>query len=91
MIIKIEKITDYHGNDRLDGRYPSRIGMYGRIIPTTVKEGNRLVIQYLSWPDLLPYRGVFTTSTIRNVQKDISVFQIKTRNSIYTLRIIQEE
>ena len=83
MIYKIARITDRKGKDRIDGRYPTRVGQICEIYKDSMNIGRCMLIQYLSWPDLKPCRGVLTTSTIRNIEESDSTTFVTTTNSVY--------
>lgn len=82
-IYKIERITDSDNNDKLDGRYPLRIGR--RCSPILYGCGYiaDLVYQPLDTDD---YRGILRTSRVENIEHNNEYMIITTLNSIYYLR-----
>ena len=79
---RIVKITNKEGHDRIDGRYPMRIG---RLCKRPVKcDENRLFLYYLENADGSDYSGkIFKTSTIESIRETENQMIVETRNSIY--------
>jgi hypothetical protein len=85
---EIIRITELDDSDRLDGRYPSRIGRRGDIYLHGC--GLPMLISYTP-RDGEDYRGTLRTSLVQHI--DISnetlsneIYKITTLNSIYYLR-----
>ncbi len=87
-IYKIVKITHPNGEDRLDGRYPLRIGRKFRFYMNQVEIGNYAVLEYT--PDYDDkYIGYLTTSMVRELRLDDNGNGVLiTRNSLYYFEIV---
>lgn len=83
MLYRITSITDLDGNDRLDGRYPLRIGRTFRFCQPP-KVGSCLFIAYEKNADGSPYPGIFRTSRVSHLFFDNDSIVATTYNSIYT-------
>ena len=84
IVYMIEKITDRNGNERIDGRYPSRIGSYF-IFQSKPMVGKCMLLGYVDWPSMIPIRGILRTSTVKEIWTwdKGSALKIGTVNSIY--------
>ena len=82
-VYKIEKITDKNGLDRTDGRYPLRIGEHIKFTHEP-EIGRCMLLNYVKWPTLDPYRGVLRTSRVVNIHASQPMLTVETCNSIYT-------
>jgi hypothetical protein len=76
----IKKITDLEGNDRLDGRYPLRIGRRGRLLLNGC--GCSMAFEYYPRGNE-NYKGYLQTSTVTDLEAANYITKVTTRNSIY--------
>lgn len=102
-IYKLTSVTNLDGTNRLDGRYPLRVGRTCRLFePPTV--GQCLYIEWISNADGTPYPSRYTrTSLVQQVERQYaytvnydeerhtSRIIVTTHNSIYTFDAIEEE
>ena len=84
-LVKIEKITHKDGTDRLDGRYPLRIGRIATIHNLNVDEV--VFIEYSPNKDD-DYKGVLRTSLLQKYEVSKDYVIIETLNSVYHLKRI---
>lgn len=86
-IYKIERITEKDNNDKLDGRYPMRIGR--RCSPVLYGVGYiaDLVYQPLDTDD---YHGMLRTSKVESIEHTDTHMIITTMNSVYYLVRLEE-
>lgn len=83
MIYRIERITDYAGNDRADGRYPQRVGREGHV--RQISPGMPLVFAYIE-PDV----GTLVTSPVVSVMPaGRRLLRVKTQRSVYYLAEVE--
>lgn len=82
-ICRITQITDKNGLDRTDGRYPLRVGECIKFTHWP-EIGRCMLLNYVKWPTLDPYRGVLRTSVVERIESDSSKLIVQTHNSIYT-------
>lgn len=82
-LYEIDKITDTEGNDRLDGRYPLRIGRRFEFFRPIVR-GVPMILEY-NPRDGEDYCGTLRTSTVQDIQidNDDHSYKITTINTIY--------
>jgi hypothetical protein len=80
----IERITDRTGRDREDGRNPQRIGREGALLEAEV--GYPMRLAYIT-PDV----GTLVTSRVNHIKRYGRELVVKTLNSIYHLREVEEE
>ena len=99
-IYKLTSITNLDGTNRLDGRYPLRIGRTCRLFERPIV-GQCLYIEWISNADGTPYPSRYTrTSLVRHVEwqyaraenamdwQNVSRIIVTTCNSIYTFDAI---
>lgn len=80
---KITNITDLQGNPRTDGRYPTRIGRTV-CFPQGLQEGQCAIIEYRTDQLGIPCpRQFLSTSVVNEIRDDLTVLEVKTKNSIY--------
>lgn len=84
MLYRIERITDRTGRDREDGRNPQRIGREGALLEAEV--GYPMRLAYIA-PDV----GTLVTSRVNHIKRYGHELVVKTLNSIYHLREVEEE
>lgn len=80
MLHTIKRITDLDGNDRLDGRYPIRIGRRGKLILNGC--GYPMVVEYHPRENE-DYKGYLRTSIVEDIEFEHGITKITTLNSIY--------
>ena len=80
---KIKSITGKDGNERTDGRYPSRIGCIGRIYFLEI--GKPMVFEYLKDNQGNEKCGYLRSSTIENYDSYENGTTVYTMNSVYYL------
>jgi hypothetical protein len=71
------------GIDRLDGRYPLRIGCTGEI--AILKEGFCMFFEYISDQHGNPKEGALRTSTVTDYRVENKLVIVNTLNSEYVL------
>lgn len=76
MLYKIDRITDLAGHDRLDGRYPQRIGREGYIMPLVM--GQPMAFVYAE-----PYAGTLVTTQISAFLPAPRGLKVWTKGGIY--------
>lgn len=79
-LFEIIKITDRNDNDRLDGRYPLRIGR--RCRPQFYGCGYPVAIEYIP-RDGEDYYGTLHTSKAEEIEASNGIHKVTTKNSIY--------
>jgi len=83
----ITRITDTNGNDRLDGRYPIRIGRRGKLILNGI--GYMMIFDYRARENE-DYQGYLKTSIVINQEivseNGVNTIKVTTLNSIYYLQ-----
>ena len=84
MLYRIDRITDRTGRDREDGRNPQRIGREGALLEAEV--GYPMRLAYIT-PDV----GTLVTSRVTHIKRYGRELVVKTLNSIYHLREVEEE
>lgn len=84
MLYRIERITDRTGRDREDGRNPQRIGREGALLEAEV--GYPMRLAYIA-PDV----GTLVTNRVNHIKRYGRELVVKTLNSIYHLREVEEE
>ena len=84
MLYRIERITDRTGRDREDGRNPQRIGREGALLEAEV--GYPMRLAYIA-PDV----RTLVTSRVNHIKRYGRELVVKTLNSIYHLREVEEE
>ena len=84
MLYRIERITDRTGRDREDGRNPQRIGREGALLEAEV--GYPMRLAYIA-----PDGGTLVTSRVNHIKRYGRELVVKTLNSIYHLREVEEE
>lgn len=85
---KITKITDRDGNDRLDGRYPIRIGCIGDV--GFLKKGYPLLFEYSLDAKGNEKTGTLKTSAVVRIEIEARHSVLTTLNSVYTLQYLGE-
>ncbi len=86
---KIKRITDLYGNDRTDGRYPLRIGRrfsFGLGDPMLTCQ---MSICYRPYSND-DYKGTLRTTTVTKIDEINDEMIVKTFNSIYYFKKINE-
>ena len=73
--------------ERLDGRYPLRIGRVCRI--GQIEVGKAMFLDYLYDADGTPYNGTLRTSKVLKFTKEENHLLVETRNSIYVLEVME--
>ena len=73
--------------ERLDGRYPLRIGRVCRI--DHIEVGKGMFLDYLYDADGTPYNGMLHTSKVLRFTKEGNCLLVETRNSIYVLEVME--
>lgn len=78
----ITKITDLSGNDRIDGRYPLRIG---RRFAFGLGEPHPFTSMAICYRPRQNdnYTGTLRTSTVQKITRNEKELIVKTQNSIY--------
>lgn len=82
-LFEIAKITHKDGTDRIDGRYPIRIGRRCRL--------HLNGCGYVAHLEYIPkhgedYSGMLRTSVVEDIEATVGVHKITTMNSIYYLQ-----
>ena len=89
MLYRVESIKHLDGINRLDGRYPLRIGRVFEFMepPQYLR---CMYIQWLEDADGSPYHGYFRTSMVRLIEQHGKTMIVTTMNSVYTFTEIKE-
>ena len=89
---RIIEITDHDGNRRKDGRYPQRVNSLVRVDEEFLAGGFPLMWAYITDGEGNPKQGFVHTSQIQDiVSNGIGQIGVKTLNSIYHLRVEDEQ
>ncbi len=82
-VFEIIKITDKKGNDRIDGRYPIRIGRKCNV--------NHFGCGYNAYIHYIPKElGTLKVSEIEDIEENDDLLIFTTQNSIYHLKKLKE-
>jgi hypothetical protein len=80
MLYTIKRITNLSGLNRLDGRYPLRIGRRCKLILNGC--GYSMVIEYCPRENE-DYKGYLRSSIVEDIEAANGMTKITTQNSIY--------
>ena len=90
MLYRVESIRHLSGTDRLDGRYPLRIGRVFEFM----EPPQYLRCMWLRWlqsADGTPYHGYFKTSLVQLIEQHGNTMIVTTVNSVYTFTEIGDD
>lgn len=85
---RIERITDRDGNDRIDGRYPRRIGCV--VEEYQIALSHPMLLDYIRDNEGNEKMGCLRTSVVEGYSKSFNDLKVYTSNSIYYLKEIDE-